>query len=101
MQAASVVQALRRRGRYSLRRLAAMAATSHATLSAYETGRVDPSVGTLQRVASSAGFTVEPSIVARVGDPGRGDELLAVLDLADHFPARHQPFMTTPPFGRP
>jgi transcriptional regulator with XRE-family HTH domain len=100
MTASSIVKLVRLRHGCSLRRLAAEAGTSHATLSAYETGRVDPCVGTLQRVVASAGFAIEPSVVSRVNPPDRGDELLAVLDLAAHFPVRHQQRLAAPPFGR-
>lgn len=84
----------------SLRQLAARGHTSHATLSAYEAGRVVPGGDTLDRLVRAAGFDLEPCIVRSLPDLAqRGEELLDVLDLAEHFPARHAPTLRCPPFG--
>ena len=87
----------------SLRALAARAGTSHATLSAYENGRVDPTAAVLSRIVEAAGCSLETTLL---GSPPefegltRGDELLAVLELAEQFPARHAPDLEFPRFGR-
>jgi len=91
--------ARRRRG-VSLRQLAASAGTSHATLSAYESGRVAPTLGTFARVVGAAGFDADVTLAARVSGVERGDELAQVLDLAGRFPARHAPTLDAPVFGR-
>ncbi len=86
----------------SLRALAARAETSHATLSAYENGRVDPTTAVLSRIVEAAGCSLEATLL---GSPqefeglARGDELLAVLELAEQFPARHAPDLEFPRFG--
>lgn len=85
----------------SLRRMAALAATSHATIAAYEAGRVHPSLPTVERITRAAGFKLVVELVPTVGEPGnpRGDELVQVLELAAQFPARHSPDLRYPRFG--
>ena len=86
----------------SLRSLATRAGTSHATLSAYENGRVDPTTAVLTRVLAAAGCSLEGTLLRSPpeleGMP-RGEELIAVLELAEQFPARHAPVLGFPPFG--
>lgn len=84
--------------------LARRAGTSQPTLTAYEQGRVTPAAGTLERILDSAGYAVDVRLVRRQREgpaPGttRGDELVAVLDLAAEFPARHAPGLGYPVFG--
>jgi transcriptional regulator with XRE-family HTH domain len=84
-----------------LRHLAERAGTSHATLSGYETGRISPSVQTIQRIIRAAGFDMEIDLVPLVGSDelNRGDELAQVLELASRFPARHSRDLLCPIFG--
>jgi transcriptional regulator with XRE-family HTH domain len=101
MEAALVIRTARGRARLSLRALAARAGTSHATLSAYENGRVDPTTAVLSRIVAAAGCSLEVNLLGRPPDLDglqRGDELMAVLELAEHFPARHAPKLEFPPF---
>ena len=103
MDAATLIRQARSGSGLSLRQLARRAGTSHATLSAYEAGRVDPSVHTVSRIIRSAGFDPAVVLVPRV-DPtegGRGDELVQVLELAARFPARHARRLSYPRFGAP
>jgi transcriptional regulator with XRE-family HTH domain len=105
MDAATLLRSARHRAGLSLRELALRAGTSHATLSAYEHGTKVPTVDTFARVLEAAGFTVDPELTRRVVvDPrtglDRGDELAAVLELAEQFPARHTPTLQAPVFGR-
>jgi transcriptional regulator with XRE-family HTH domain len=101
VDAGLIIRAARRRSRLSLRGLAARAGTSHATLSAYENGRVDPTSAVLSRIVAAAGCSLE---VTLLGSPSsvdvtpRGEELIAVLELAGEFPARHAPELEFPPF---
>ncbi|MBK5223201.1 MAG: helix-turn-helix transcriptional regulator [Acidimicrobiia bacterium] len=104
MTAARVLRDARRRAGLSLRALAERAGTSHATLSAYESGTKVPRVDTLLRILRAAGFATDLDLAVRADahDDDRlakGDELVAVLELAAQFPARHQPTMTYPRFG--
>lgn len=102
MDAATTIRRLRQRSGLSLRALARRAGTSHATLSAYESGRKVPSVDTLDRIARAAGFDLDVALEPRLDAEelaDRGDELAAVLDLAEQFPARHRGQMTYPKFG--
>lgn len=87
----------------SLRELAARAGTSHSTLSAYETGRVAPSVATLERVLDAAGLAIEIDTERRIRHNGhmtRDRELCMVLELADSFPARFTDRLEAPVFRR-
>jgi transcriptional regulator with XRE-family HTH domain len=101
MEAALIIRTARGRSRLSLRALAARAGTSHATLSAYENGRVDPTTAVLSRIVAAAGCSLEANLLGSPPDLDglqRGDELMAVLELAEHFPARHAPKLEFPPF---
>ena len=63
MDAASAIRAARRRAGLTQGALAARAGTSQATVSAYESGRKQPSVATLDRLLAAAGsrLPVEPA----------------------------------------
>jgi transcriptional regulator with XRE-family HTH domain len=103
VNAAATLRLARARSGLTLRALAERAGTSHATLSAYEHERVVPTVATLDRIVRAAGFALDASLARRAGEGepmARGDELAAVLDLAEAFPARHAPRLEFPPFGR-
>jgi transcriptional regulator with XRE-family HTH domain len=83
----------------SLRELAARAGTSHATLLAYEQGKKVPSVTTFLRILEAAGYGVDIRLNKRIrerdGIP-RGEELEAVLRLAEQFPTRVSKRMAFP-----
>jgi transcriptional regulator with XRE-family HTH domain len=104
MNAGHVVRECRLRAGLTLRSLAERSGTSHATISAYETGRKVPNVETLDRIVRAAGYEIDISLARRVRSTlvgsNRGDELAAVLDLAEAFPVRHDHELTTPIFGR-
>ena len=105
MEAARALRRARLDAGLSLRALAARAGTSHATLAAYESGRVVPGVDTLGRILRAAGFAMDISVSRRpdatVEDrKAKGEELLQVLDLAAQFPARHARRLAFPPMGR-
>ena len=101
MDAALLIRSARRRSQLSLRALAARAGTSHATLSAYENGRVDPTTTVLSRIVAAAGQSLEANLLGAPTDIEgmvRGDELISVLELAEQFPARHAPRLRFPVF---
>jgi transcriptional regulator with XRE-family HTH domain len=101
MDAGLMIRTARRRSKLSLRALAARAETSHATLSAYENGRVDPTTAVLSRVIAAAGCSLETTLLRSPSDIDvmpRGQELIAVLELAEQFPARHAPDLAFPLF---
>lgn len=101
MDAAMVLRGVRRRSGWSLRQMAGLAHTSHPTLAAYEAGRVSPGTETLERIVRSAGYEVEATVVRATPDAAhRERELLDVLELAEHFPARHSLTLQCPRFGR-
>ena len=104
MDAARAIRRARSRAGLSLRGLARLAGTSHSTLAAYEAGRKVPTVDTLVRIVRAAGYEFDVRLAPVVGgaDPAaRGRELEDVLGLAEQFPARHEPALTYPVFGRP
>lgn len=88
----------------SLRELARRARTSHSAISAYETGRKSPTADTVDRIVRASGFALDATLCRRIyGDErggARGEELEAVLLLAEQFPARHSPGLAAPVFGR-
>jgi len=95
------MRAARERAGLSLRVLARQAGTSHATLAAYEAGRVAPRLETFERVVRAAGFTVSATLVPAVApDAERSRELVEALELAAEFPARHEHDPGYPVFGR-
>jgi transcriptional regulator with XRE-family HTH domain len=102
MDAAQTIRAARRRAGLTLRALAARAGTSHSTIAAYESGSKVPTTATLERIVRAAGFAMDTTLHRRneVEGMSRGDELAAVLELAAAFPARHQPTLDYPVFGR-
>ena len=100
--AAATLRRVRARAGLSLRQLARRAGTSHSTLAAYESGRVTPGVETVDRIVRAAGFALDLEVSPRVGGPdalARGRELVAVLELAAQFPARHERTLQFPRFG--
>jgi transcriptional regulator with XRE-family HTH domain len=98
--AAAVIRRARTRARLTLRALAGKAGTSHSTLSAYEAGRVDPTVETLDRILRAAGYTYSRRLIPAVApDDERARELVDVLELAEALPARHRPTLEYPILG--
>ena len=87
----------------SLRELARRASTSHSTLLAYEQGKKVPTTTTFFRVIEACGnaidLDIQPRVKERDGIP-RGDELVAVLQLAEQFPHRASRHLNLPRFGR-
>jgi transcriptional regulator with XRE-family HTH domain len=81
------------------------AGTSHATLLAYEHGRIHPRVDTAARIIEAAGRSMEIHLIPRldVGDAraAKGRELADVLLLAAEFPAHPRADrLDAPIFGR-
>jgi transcriptional regulator with XRE-family HTH domain len=81
--------------------LAELAGTSQATVSAYESGRKEPSVNTLSRLLAAAGarLTVEPGTVrvpSRIEQERAGRTLAEVIALAEALPARRKPKLRYP-----
>ncbi|MGI9328800.1 MAG: helix-turn-helix domain-containing protein [Pseudomonadales bacterium] len=100
--AATLRRARRQRG-LSLRALAERAATSHATLAAYERGRKSPGAATLLRVLEACGYGIDIELSPRIRSRdglARGKELQQVLELAEQFPARVSRTLNAPRFGQ-
>lgn len=84
------LQQARQAAGLSLRELAARAGTSHATLLTYEQGKKMPTVTTFLRILEAAGYAVDIQLSKRIREKDgipRGEELEAVLRLAEQFPA--------------
>lgn len=101
MLASAVLRRARAETGLSLRALAGRAGTSHATLAAYESGRVVPRVDTLDRILRAAGYATDIALERRADATdaertAKGAELVQALDLAAQFPARHDPTLTYP-----
>lgn len=97
MDSAAALREARQRAGLTQAALAARAGTSQATISAYESGRKQPSVATLDRLLAAAGArlrvapganaVVQPS-AAQLARAGR--TLIDVLLLAEALPTRHE-----------
>lgn len=92
MDAARILKTVRARAGLTLRELAKRAGTSDATLSAYESGRVQPRLSTLSRIVEAAGWRLSADLTsAPVRDARRasaGEELWQVMELAQALPQR-------------
>ena len=101
MTAAMLLRQARSETRTTQAQLAARAGTSQATISAYESGRKQPSVDTLDRLLGAMGrrLTAEP---ARRREPSRAEHervargLVDVMALAAALPTRHEPVLRYP-----
>jgi transcriptional regulator with XRE-family HTH domain len=103
MDAALLVRRAREAAGLSVRELASRAGTSHAAVIAYETGRREPRVSTLERLLAAAGR--RPRLVLETHhrpDPEQaGRRLAQVLELADALPKRRaDERLTYPVLGR-
>lgn len=83
--------------------LAVRSATSQAAVSAYESGRKEPSAGTLGRLLAAAGWRLaatraeRPVVTVTDGQLARaGRRLVEVVELAEALPSRHQPELRYP-----
>ncbi len=87
MSSAAALRRARLTAGLSLRALAELASTSHATIAAYEAGRVTPRADTLDRLLEACRVRLEPHRVAEIRrDPRRGppdQEFAQVLSLVD------------------
>ena len=93
MDMGTTIRDARRRSGLSARELARRAGTSHATLLAYEAGRVDPGTKVAGRILGAAGFQSRLVLEQTpMTDNGRttSDELVAVLELAEYLPHRQR-----------
>jgi transcriptional regulator with XRE-family HTH domain len=104
MDTANALRTARHDRHLTVTSLAELAGTSQPTLTAYEQGRVTPGVATLDRILHAAGYAADIRLTARqrhgpTPEVTRGDELIAVLELAAEFPASHAPTLAYPVFG--
>jgi transcriptional regulator with XRE-family HTH domain len=90
MEAAEMLRRARREAGLTQRELAARAGTSQAAIAAVETGRKQPSVATLSRWldVAGAGLALQPAEEIRL--TRRGEDLVAVLRLAQALPSRRR-----------
>ena len=91
---ADTLRYARQRAGFSLREAARRGGVSHSALSAYERGLRTPSLDKLFGILHALGFAVrielEPRVRERNGVP-RGEELVEVIRLAEHYPPRERP----------
>jgi len=104
METAVLIRTVRRRRGLTQQALAQAAGTSQPVISAYESGRRDPTHTTLRKLVAAAGeqlvVTARP-VASDLPPPGDVDEharrLLEVLSLADAVPARRRSRTLTAP----
>ena len=89
MDAANAIKRARLDAGLTQHALAARAGTSQATISAYESGRKQPSLATLDRILDATGsrLTVVPSAASDLARVGRA--LRDVMELAEALPVKH------------
>lgn len=105
MNVAFEIAAARRRSGLTQAQLAERAATSQATISAYESARKQPSAATFLRLLAATGtrlmvdeMPVEPvRTLSRAERSRRGLILEQVIELAEALPARHTADLRYPP----
>ncbi len=100
----TLVRQIRDRCSLSLRQLGSVAGTSHSTLSAYEQGRVSPSLDTVERLTRVTNLDMTITLTSRIRDNNglaRGEELAQVLLLAAEFPSNPSATITTRRFPSP
>jgi transcriptional regulator with XRE-family HTH domain len=103
MNVATSLREARKRAGMTQSALARETGTSQATISAYESGRKEPSVRTLDRLLAATGsrLAVEPA-TEPVSEPSAEEHrraarsLLDVLALAEALPTRHDPTLRFP-----
>ena len=104
MDAATIIQAVRRRQGLTQTELARRAGTSQPVISAYEHGHRDPSIETLRKLVEAGGERLQMD----AGPPESGGpppvdvreharRLLEVLTLADAIPVRRRASELTAP----
>ena len=100
MDAATLLRSSRQRAGYTQRELARRARTSAAAVCLYERGERVPRVDTLERLLAATGssLTLDASCAQDLDVTALGEDLVAVLALADELPQRHEPSLTFPPF---
>jgi transcriptional regulator with XRE-family HTH domain len=100
MDVATLLSTTRRRAQLSQRELARRARTSAAAVCLYERGERVPRVDTLERLLAAAGaaLSLDARLAPEIDLRARGEDLLAVLDLADRLPQRHAARLGFPPF---
>jgi transcriptional regulator with XRE-family HTH domain len=103
MSAATALREARRRAGLTQAALAGRTGTSQAAISAYESGRKDPSVETFSRLLAATGsrLSVEPATPVLVEPSAAqlarsGKALVEVLELAAALPTRHEPTLRFP-----
>lgn len=107
MNVATTLREARRRTGLTQSALADRAGTSQATISSYENGHKEPSVGTLSRLLAATGtrLTVatgrRPVRVPTERELARaGRALVDVIGLAEALPTRHEPDLRFPSLGK-
>ncbi|MEA2374114.1 MAG: hypothetical protein QOD53_577 [Thermoleophilaceae bacterium] len=100
MNVPSVLREARQQVGLSQAALARRAGTSQATVSAYESGRKQPSVDTLGRLLAASGLrlAVEPAVrePSAIEHRRAARQLADVLALAEALPTRHAPDLRYP-----
>lgn len=87
MDPAETIRSARKRAGLSVAGLAERVGISPILLADYEAGAKIPDPETLDWITTSTSLD-------------RGEELAALLELAEQFPARHSPDLEYPVFGR-
>ena len=83
MDAATLIREARSRSGLGLRELARRSGTSHGTLARYESGEVDPRMGTLVRIVAACGYELRIALAAPDTSDRRLELVMAGMSPAD------------------
>lgn len=99
MLAQQLLVEARRRSGFSRREIARRAGTSQATLAAYESGRVCPSVAVLERILLAAGFAIDAQLMP-TDEIETGRVLEELLEIAEQYQWRDRGPLVYPVLAR-
>lgn len=85
MMGALIIAEARSRAGLGLRELARLAGTSHATLARYESGEVDPRMGTVERIVAACGFELRILLDAPDTSQVRLERVMASMTPGDRL----------------
>jgi len=99
--ASQLIEELRRTRGLSQAELARRSGLDRSVLSVYESGRRQPSVAALARIAAAAGMELRLAPAADAAASEHAGRVLSqVLDLAGALPYRPKPHLAYPPLNR-
>lgn len=91
MDSSRLTRQMRRAAGFTQAELALRSGIARPVISYYERGQREPSATALARLAEAAGFRLMLTPRQAIDESANDRALQAVLDLAEHLPARRRP----------